>query len=115
MTAAMLARHLVVPINEKPARPARFPARLPEFFIRLLTEPGDLVVDIFGGSNTTGHVRELEHRKWLTFEERQDYLAASVVRFLQNEPFNEIKLAYETLMSEPHLEPLNVRKQTTIF
>ena len=36
--------------------PARFPAKLPEFFIRMLTEPGDLVVDIFGGSNTTGQV-----------------------------------------------------------
>ena len=32
--------------------PARFPAKLPEFFIRFLTEPGDLVLDIFAGSNT---------------------------------------------------------------
>lgn len=30
--------------------PARFPSKLPEFFIRLLTDPGDLVVDIFAGS-----------------------------------------------------------------
>ena len=30
--------------------PARFPAKLPEFFIRFLTNPGDLVLDIFGGS-----------------------------------------------------------------
>jgi len=30
------------------------PARQPQFFIRMLTEPGDLVVDIFAGSNTTG-------------------------------------------------------------
>lgn len=35
------------------AHPARFPAKLPEFFIRFLTEPGDLVVDIFAGPNTT--------------------------------------------------------------
>jgi len=40
--------------------PARFPAKLPEFFIRFLTNPGDLVVDIFGGSNTTGQVAEAE-------------------------------------------------------
>lgn len=32
--------------------PARFPAKLPEFFIRFLTNPGDLVVDIFGGGQT---------------------------------------------------------------
>jgi len=34
--------------------PARFPAGLPEFFIKMLTEPSDLVVDIFGGSNRYG-------------------------------------------------------------
>ena len=28
------------------------------FFIRFLAEPGDLVLDIFDGSNTTGHVAE---------------------------------------------------------
>jgi len=61
--------------------PARFPAKLPEFFIRFLTEPGDLVVDIFAGSNTTGSVAEYEGRKWFAFEERLDYLAASSFRF----------------------------------
>ena len=35
------------------AHPARFPQKLPTFFINFLTEPGDLVVDIFSGSNTT--------------------------------------------------------------
>src|SRR5262249_31164949 len=38
--------------------PARFPHALPEFVIRLLTEPSDLVVDPFAGSNVTGHVAE---------------------------------------------------------
>ena len=40
------------------AHPARFPADLPEFFISLLTEPGDLVIDPFAGSNVTGAVAE---------------------------------------------------------
>ena len=62
--------------------PARFPTRLPEFFIRFLTEPGDTVLDIFAGSNTTGQVAEAEGRRWLAFEERRDYVAASVFRFL---------------------------------
>jgi site-specific DNA-methyltransferase (cytosine-N4-specific) len=62
--------------------PARFPAKLPEFFIRLLTTPGDLVIDIFAGSNTTGQVAEAEERKWLSFELRADYVAASAFRFL---------------------------------
>lgn len=65
--------------------PARFPAKLPEFFVRFLTDPGDVVLDIFGGSNTTGQVAEMEGRRWLTFEERRDYLAASIFRFLPKE------------------------------
>lgn len=62
--------------------PARFPAKLPEFFIRMLTEPGDLVIDIFGGSNTTGQVAEAEGRRWMTFEALPEYVAASAFRFL---------------------------------
>lgn len=62
--------------------PARFPAKLPEFFIRFLTGPGDLVVDIFAGSNTTGEVAEAEGRRWKAFELRADYVAASALRFV---------------------------------
>jgi DNA modification methylase len=82
------------------AHPARFPAKLPEFFIRFLTQPNDLVVDIFGGSNTTGYVCELEQRKWLVFEERRDYLSASVFRFMQDEPLEAIEDAYNELMQD---------------
>lgn len=63
--------------------PARFPAKLPEFFIRMLTDPADIVLDIFAGSNTTGQVAEAEGRRWLAFEERQDYVASSAFRFLE--------------------------------
>lgn len=64
------------------AHPARFPAKFPEFFVRMLTDPGDLVVDIFAGSNTTGSVAEAEGRKWLAFDENKEYLAASAFRFV---------------------------------
>jgi DNA modification methylase len=63
--------------------PARFPARLPQFFIRMLTEPGDVVLDIFAGSNTTGWVAEAEKRRWLAFDESREYVAASAFRFLK--------------------------------
>lgn len=62
--------------------PARFPAKLPEFFIRMLTEPGDTVLDMFAGSNTTGMVAEAAGRRWLAFDNRIDYLAASAFRFV---------------------------------
>lgn len=70
--------------------PARFPAKLPEFFIKLLTEPGDLVVDIFAGSNTTGQVAESLDRKWLAFETSRDYLAASAFRFMSDATDKEL-------------------------
>lgn len=62
--------------------PARFPLKLPEFFIKFLTDPGDVVLDIFAGSNTTGEAAERLGRQWLAFELNQEYLAASSFRFL---------------------------------
>lgn len=65
------------------SHPARFPAALPEFFVNMLTEPGDLVVDIFSGSNTTGAVAESLGRRWLSMEADREYAALSVLRFLE--------------------------------
>ena len=61
--------------------PARMPAGLPRFFINLLTDPGDLVLDPFGGSNMTGAVAEELGRRWLTVEPDVDYAHASRGRF----------------------------------
>lgn len=61
--------------------PARFPAALPEFFLKLLTEDGDIVLDPFAGSNTTGAVSESLGLRWIAAECVEDYLAASRFRF----------------------------------
>jgi DNA modification methylase len=61
--------------------PARFPAALPEFFMKFLTEEGDVVVDPFAGSNTTGAVAEKLNRRWIATETVEEYLAASKFRF----------------------------------
>ncbi|MDG4604897.1 MAG: site-specific DNA-methyltransferase [Candidatus Contendobacter sp.] len=80
--------------------PARFPAKLPEFFIRMLTDPGDLVVDIFAGSNTTGYVAENETRRWCSFELDLDYVAASVFRFLpENLPHDSLIKRYQAILN----------------
>lgn len=65
--------------------PARFPAQLPEFFIKMLTEENDTVIDIFGGSNTTGQVCEKLKRKWVSIDSDLDYIAASTFRFMSKE------------------------------
>jgi len=61
--------------------PARFPAALPEFFIKFLTEPKAKVLDPFAGSNTTGQVAERLGRKWLSVEKNKQYAEDSVLRF----------------------------------
>lgn len=61
--------------------PARFPAALPEFFIKLCTDPGALVIDPFAGSNTTGYVAESLGRRWIASELSEEYVRASALRF----------------------------------
>jgi site-specific DNA-methyltransferase (cytosine-N4-specific) len=61
--------------------PARFPAALPEFFIKLLTKPDELVLDPFAGSNTTGRAAEDLGRMWLAIDVEAEYLKASALRF----------------------------------
>lgn len=66
--------------------PARFPAELPEFFVRMLTDKGDLVVDPFAGSCVTGEVCERLGREWICSELREDYLKGAKGRFIAPEP-----------------------------
>ncbi len=81
------------------AHPARFPAKLPEFFIKFLTDPYDLVVDIFSGSNTTGMVAERESRRWLSFEKDLNYTAASAFRFIPSDcNRDEVESLYNSIM-----------------
>ena len=64
-----------------PVHPARFPPRLPQFFIKLCTDPGDLVMDPFAGSNVTGEGAERLGRRWTAIELVKDYLKGSQLRF----------------------------------
>lgn len=80
--------------------PARFPEKLPEFFIQFLTDVGDTVLDIFAGSNTTGAVAEVLGRKWMAFEIEQSYLATSAFRFLGRIDEDTVKSLYSNLITE---------------
>jgi DNA modification methylase len=61
--------------------PARFPVGLPEFFIKFLTDEGDCVLDIFGGSGATAEAAERHGRRWLTCDLEPDYVRGSLFRF----------------------------------
>jgi DNA modification methylase len=64
------------------AHPARYPAALPEYFIRMLTDAGDLVIDPFAGSCVTGEVAERLNRRWICVELREDYVEGAKGRFV---------------------------------
>lgn len=64
--------------------PARFPAQLPEYFIRMTTDPDDFVLDPFGGSCVTGMVAERLNRRWACVEKNACFLAGAVGRFDEN-------------------------------
>jgi site-specific DNA-methyltransferase (cytosine-N4-specific) len=67
--------------NDLAPHPARFPKAVPDFFVKFLTEPGDLVMDIFGGSNMTGQVAQEHGRKWASCELDAAYIKGSLGRF----------------------------------
>jgi DNA modification methylase len=57
-----------------PLHPSRMNPKLPEFFIKFLTSPGDFVMDPFAGSNTTGAAAERLGRRWISIEAEPDYV-----------------------------------------
>ncbi|KGD66543.1 DNA methylase N-4/N-6 domain-containing protein [Alcanivorax nanhaiticus] len=61
--------------------PARMQAGLVSFFTNFLTDEGDLILDPFGGSNTTGYVAEKLKRRWIVTEINEDYAYNSIIRF----------------------------------
>lgn len=61
--------------------PARMPMGLATFFIKFLTEPRNLVLDPFAGSNVTGASAEVLKRRWIAIEPNFDYIQGSRGRF----------------------------------
>ncbi len=72
--------------------PARMYGGLVNFFIEFLTAKGDLILDPFSGSNTTGYCAEKLGRKWISFELNEDYIKQAIIRFSEpelNSPFKK--------------------------
>lgn len=96
--------------------PARFPTKFPRFFIAFLTDPDDVVLDIFAGSNATGEAAERLKRKWIAFELDRGYLAASMFRFVKQKGESDIIRLHRKLL---HGSACDVKipqgKQKTLF
>jgi DNA modification methylase len=64
-----------------PEHPARYPAGIPAFFVRMLTDQGDMVFDPFAGSCVTGEVCERMSRRWVCCELDREYVEGAKGRF----------------------------------
>ena len=77
-------------INTKPYKEAHFavfPEKLPELCIKAGSKKGDIVLDPFFGSGTTGYVAQRLYRKWLGIELNPEYIKIANKRFVQQELF----------------------------
>lgn len=61
--------------------PARFPKSLAEWFIKFLTDKGDLIADLLCGSGTVAQAAEELGRNWLISDKSLHYLRTAVLRF----------------------------------
>ena len=63
--------------------PAAFPVSLPEFFVKLFSRPGDVVLDPFSGSGTTGVAALNLGREFVGVDASAEYLELSRRRFAE--------------------------------
>lgn len=77
-----------------PEHPAKFPLLLPAFFIHMLTDAGDLVVDPFAGSLTTGEAAEILGRRWVCIEKDPEYIRGGLGRFEHADPEEQRRLLF---------------------
>jgi DNA modification methylase len=77
-------------ITTKPYKEAHFavfPPKLPELCIKAGSSEGDVILDPFFGSGTTGWVAQRLGRKWIGIELNPEYIKIAEKRFLQRELF----------------------------
>jgi len=87
---SMANRKSVWEINTQPykgAHFATFPPELPELCIKAGSSEGDVVLDPFFGSGTTGWIAQRLGRKWIGIELNPEYIELAEKRFVQHELF----------------------------
>lgn len=68
--------------RSKKAHPAAYPVALPGMFITHLTEPGEVVLDPFGGAGSTMMACELLGRSCVSVEMAPEYVAVMIDRWI---------------------------------
>lgn len=84
--------HLSTECNNK-KHSAAFPKALPDWFIRLFTKPGDIVLDPFAGSGTTIFVARDLLRKAIGIEIMPEYYNAIVQQLNQTDILDKLEFS----------------------
>lgn len=72
------------------SHPAQFPLKLPSDHIISWSNPGDLILDPFGGSGTTAIAAENAGRRWMCIERDETYYNAAVARIWDHVAAREV-------------------------
>lgn len=67
-------------VTENLGHPSAYPVRLPEFFIKLFTKQGDIVLDPFAGSGSTGIAAEQLGRNVVLVDNKNEYFEIMKLR-----------------------------------
>lgn len=76
--------------HKLPIHPARFPLALPEFAIKLTTEPGDVVADFFAGSLKTAEACQKLGRRFRCSDQSLAYLQGGASNLISNAGFVDL-------------------------
>jgi len=82
---------------------AAYPVDLPDFFIRLFSQPGDVVLDPFLGSGTTAVAAERLSRRWIGVELLPDYVAVAEARIEVERARNTQRVGAPTQLDDRRL------------
>ncbi len=94
-------------VGKNMGHPAAFPIGLPEFFIRLFTKIGDIVLDPFAGSGSTGLAAEELNRNVVLIDNKKDYFEVMKRRLNTPWPDRErsFKVSTRTIQAESYSIP----------
>ena len=105
-------------VNNKKKHSAAFPDELPEWFIKLFTDPGDLVLDPFIGSGTTAVAAVKLKRHYIGIEKQREYwnIAKKNVRLAKVVPEikKQIRNAAKKDLEERIRNIKSVKKKSTL-
>ncbi len=70
-------------VGKNMGHPAVFPVGLPEFFIKLFTQEGDIVLDPFAGSGSTGIAAINLKRQYVLIDNKEEYIKVASDRLMK--------------------------------